>query len=102
MGSHTSNHYPLHRLDAESQRIEILGGHESLRKLIGPALRGFALPFGGSNVRTTDIAAMVSQIDDVLVTATNERIFKSQIGNLIEIQRIKGDCQFDQFKRSLN
>ncbi len=98
-GSHTVNHFPLHRLSSEEQQRQIVAGHFDLREKLGNLLQGFALPFGGSVLRTSKLSEMVEKVDQYFVTATNERVFKNRVGNLIEIQRVKGDGPFEQLRK---
>ena len=94
-GSHTTHHYPLHRLDDQQIKQEILGGHSAVQKILGPKLTGFALPFGGNNLRTNIIAEAVQSVDSWLVTATDQRIHWRKVGPLYEVQRIPVESTLD-------
>lgn len=94
-GSHTERHLPLDRISAEERRKAIVEGHARLRQLLGDRLSGFALPFGSPNLRRADIAADVAEIDDVFLTATNQRSWRVKVGPLLEMQRVAGDRPFD-------
>ncbi len=100
-GSHTASHLPLEKLPLALQSEAILSGHHRLRPLLGKALTGFALPFGGAKLRTAPLAQIVAEIDDVFVTASGERIFKQKVDALPEIQRLRGDDDFARLKVQL-
>ncbi len=87
-GAHGANHYPLDRLDNSQMYDEIIGGYKGLQELLDDRLQGFALPFGVPRYRTNRIAEVVSQVDKQFVTATNQPITNSFVGNMREISRI--------------
>jgi len=90
-GSHTADHFPLHRLPLDVVQKQIIDGHQTLKHIMGDKLNGFALPFGGANLRKSEIADIVRHIGDDFVTATHERIQYRRIGPLLEMQRLAGE-----------
>lgn len=59
IGAHTTNHYNLKRLNAETVRKEMLDSKERIEKMIEKKVEHFAFPFGSANeagIREIEIA----------------------------------------------
>jgi peptidoglycan/xylan/chitin deacetylase (PgdA/CDA1 family) len=88
VGSHTRHHYPLSQLGAEQLHDEVVANHHTLNSLLDDRIRGFALPFGFRSQLTVDVAAVVGEIDDMLVSAYGGRLDWQPCHGLPEVKRV--------------
>lgn len=87
VGSHTENHYPLDRLNAEQIREEIVTNHWELHKRLGGRVKGFAVPFGFREHLTEAVVSAVREVDDCIVSAYGGRLDGACQRGLPELRR---------------
>lgn len=88
IGSHTCYHYPLPRLGAELLHDEVVASHRVLNSLLDGRVRGFALPFGFRAHLTAEVAAVVGQVDEMVVSAYGGRLDWQPCHGLPEVKRV--------------
>ena len=86
MGSHSINHPILSNLNEESQREEIIEGHQKLENLINMKLYLFAYPYGGSHHFNKTSRMIVKKINNLLAFSTYGGV--NQTLNRADIKRI--------------
>lgn len=101
-GSHSFNHYPLHRLPHETISEELREGHSALSSLLEERLQGCALPFGSAILRQhNEVVQAVSSIDQYFISCTGEQNPGLHIGDLREIRRFPGPQGMSFLRRRL-
>lgn len=88
LGSHTRNHYPLHRVSHETVEAEVVLAHEELAKRYGEAIDGFCLPFGYRHHLTENVVRSIRKVDDSVVSAYGGRMGAHSVHGVPEIRRI--------------
>lgn len=88
LGSHTRNHFPLHRLSRESIEVEVVEAHRALQERFGDAIEGFCPPFGDRHHITRDVVAAVRKIDRTVVTAYGGRHGHRHVHGHPEVRRV--------------
>ena len=87
-GSHSYNHYPLHRLPAEIITEELVGCHAGLKTLLGQRLEGCAPPFGNrALLRNETVVRVISSFNPYFISCTGEANPGEQVGRMLEIRR---------------
>ncbi len=86
VGSHSRNHWPLHRIPRELIHDEVVAHHHDLEKYLGIKPSGFSIPFGLREDATDNVIKCASQIDDCLRTSFGGKAFSNPL--LPEKQRI--------------
>jgi len=97
IGSHTRDHYPLHRLGEQQVFDQVVVNHEELRRRIGSCVRGFCVPFGYRSHFTPPVLGALRQVDDQVLSAYGGRVGNTQVGGLPEIRRIGASGNLGQF-----
>lgn len=88
LGSHTRNHYPLHRVSRETLEAEVVLAHAELTERYGDAIDGFCPPFGDRHHLTESVVRVVERIDDAVVSAYGGRAGAHVVHGVPEIRRI--------------
>lgn len=88
LGSHTRNHYPLHRISHETLEAEVVLAHAELTERYGDAIDGFCPPFGDRHHLTDTVVKAVSRIDSAVVSAYGGRTGPHEVHGVPEIRRI--------------
>jgi peptidoglycan/xylan/chitin deacetylase (PgdA/CDA1 family) len=88
LGSHTRNHYPLHRVSHETLEAEVELAHAELIERYGDAIDGFCPPFGYRHHLTEAVVKAVNRIDNAVVTAYGGRTGVHEVHGVPEIRRI--------------
>ncbi len=70
IGSHSISHPILSNLDEESQRLEIMWGHQKLENLVNKKLYLFAYPYGGSHHFNATSRMIVKKTNNLLAFST--------------------------------
>ena len=88
LGSHTRNHYPLHRVSHETIEAEVVLAHEELTERYGEAIDGFCLPFGYRHHLTENVVRYIRKVDESVVSAYGGRMGAHSVHGVPEIRRI--------------
>ena len=88
LGSHTRNHYPLHRVSHETLEAEVVLAHAELVERYGDAIDGFCPPFGYRHHLTEAVVRAIERIDRTVVSAYGGRTGPHQLHGTPEIRRI--------------
>lgn len=88
LGSHTRNHFPLHRVSDATLEAEVVGAHIELTDQYGAAIDGFCVPFGYRHHLTETVVETVKSIDRAVVSAYGGRTGAHHVHGVPEIRRI--------------
>lgn len=88
IGTHTRNHYPLHRLSEASLRDQVVENHRDLVSRLGSRIGGFAAPFGFRHHFTEQVVQAVRDVDGVVVSAYGGQVDHRQLHGVPEVKRI--------------
>ena len=88
VGTHTRNHYPLHRLSPATLRDQVVENHREMVARLGPRISGFATPFGFPHHFTADVVQAIATVDRAVVTAYGGWVDRRELFGVPEIKRV--------------